>query len=383
MKWSWRIGRIAGIGVYVHATFPLLLAWVGIAHYFLRHRWTDAWNAVVFILLLFVIVVLHELGHALTARRFGITTRDITLLPIGGVARLERIPEQPRQELLVALAGPAVNVCLAGLFFALIGAGRQLGEMTNSVILEGDLLVNLMWVNVALAVFNLLPAFPMDGGRVLRALLAVRLSYPRATRIAAVIGQGMALLFAFLGLSSFFFGPLGPFSNPFLLFIAAFVWIGAAQESGLVQLKAALGGLTAAQLMIRDFRTLSPRQPLSEAVGFLLQGWQEDFPVLEDGRLVGLLTRPALLCALAEHGQNISIGQAMHRQFSTVHTAEAADAVLLRLRAEDRLTILVTEGDGLRGMLTRANIGEYLRVREALEACGQSAKGARAPATQP
>ena len=185
MRWSWRVGRIADIDVYVHSTFLLLLGWVLLQHYLAHGDPAEAIGGLAFILALFGIVVLHELGHALAARRYGIRTRDITLLPIGGVARLERMPEDPRQELVVALAGPAVNVALAaGLFLALaLGRGpAPVGEVAH---VGGGVLDQLLWVNVSLAVFNLLPAFPMDGGRVLRAVLALRLDYVRATQIAA------------------------------------------------------------------------------------------------------------------------------------------------------------------------------------------------------
>ncbi len=231
MKWSWRIGRIAGIDVYVHATFLLLLAWVAISHYLENQRLADAAYGLFFIITLFGIVVLHELGHALTARRFGIRTRDITLLPIGGLARLERMPEAPRQELLVALAGPAVNVALAGMLLAILAFTSELVALNDVKLVGGSFLANLVFVNVALAVFNMLPAFPMDGGRVLRACLAMRMDYVRATQVAANIGQALALMLGFLGLFS---------NNPFLVFIALFVWMGAAQEASMVQMKAAL-----------------------------------------------------------------------------------------------------------------------------------------------
>src|SRR5205823_1693007 len=176
---------VAGIGIYVHLTFPLLLVWVALKQYFERRDWKDAEFGVAFVLVLFAIVVMHELGHALTAKRFGIQTRDITLLPIGGVARLDRMPDEPIQEFLVAIAGPAVNVALAILLYAGLALTNSLSTFRAIGLGRGNFVSNLMAVNISLAVFNLLPAFPMDGGRVLRALLATRMNYVRATQIAA------------------------------------------------------------------------------------------------------------------------------------------------------------------------------------------------------
>jgi len=202
MKWRWRLGEWFGIVVYMHATFLLLIGWVALSHFLAGEGLAEALNGILFILLLFACVVMHEYGHALTARRYGIQTRDITLLPIGGVARLERMPREPGQELWVALAGPAVNVAIAAALFVLIELFEGAAALTMSKVqlVGGDLLPKLMWVNISLAVFNLLPAFPMDGGRVLRALLARRMDYARATRAAASVGQMMAFLFGLWGL---------------------------------------------------------------------------------------------------------------------------------------------------------------------------------------
>ncbi|TAK87498.1 MAG: site-2 protease family protein [Betaproteobacteria bacterium] len=295
MKWSWKIAQVAGIGIYVHATFVILLAWVGFSHYLPRHSWQDVADGVLFIIALFTIVVLHELGHALTAKRFGVRTRDITLLPIGGVARLERIPDEPRQELAVALAGPAVNVLLAAILFAMLAAGERVTALTDVTLVGGDFLSKLMWVNVSLALFNLLPAFPMDGGRVLRALLAIRMNYLRATQIAAGIGQGIALLFGLLGL----------FVNPFLVFIALFVWMGAAQEAGMAQMRSAFGGIPVGQVMTTEFRTLSPGEMAELALARLQSSTCRSLPVLRNGPLVGIVT-------LENAGEFMMIQAAMH-----------------------------------------------------------------------
>ncbi len=224
MKWSWKIGIFAGIAVYMHATFILLLGWIALSHWMQYKSLLPTLTGVAFIVALFLCVVLHEYGHALTARRFGIATRDITLLPIGGVARLERMPDKPNQELWVALAGPAVNVVLAALLGAYLFLTGHFEPVNQIGLTHGVFLERLLFANLFLVGFNLIPAFPMDGGRVLRALLAKRMEYLRATQIAAGVGQGLAFLFGFVGL----------FTNPFLVFIALFVWIGAAQEAAMV-----------------------------------------------------------------------------------------------------------------------------------------------------
>src|SRR5690349_18311772 len=274
MKWSFRIGRVSGIDIYVHFTFLLLLGWVVLANLSREGGLDVAIREGLFVLTLFGIIVLHELGHALAARQYGIRTHDITLLPIGGVARLERMPDDPRQELVVALAGPAVNALLAaGIYLGLV-MGHGLLHPSAVLQVGGSLLDQLFWVNVTLAVFNLLPAFPMDGGRVLRALLAMRMDYVRATQIAASIGQAMAIVFGLLGL----------LTNPFLLFIALFVWIGAAQEASMVQMRTALSGIPVSRAMLTDFHSVAPDDPAKRVLELILAGSQEDFPVVDGGQ---------------------------------------------------------------------------------------------------
>ena len=289
MKWSFKLGRILGIDVYIHFTFMLLLGFVGLAHWLPERSLEAALTGMLFFAGLFVCVLLHEYGHALAARKYGIATRDITLLPIGGLARLERMPEKPLQELVVALAGPLVNVVIAGSLFVglmLTGNWQPLSSLTTT---SGNLVERLLVVNVFLVLFNLLPAFPMDGGRVLRSLLAMRLEYARATRIAARIGQGMAALFGFAGL----------FGNPMLLLIALFVWIGAGQEAAAVEMKSSFSGVRVREAMLTDFQTLSPTETVAEAARLLLAGSQQDFPVVENGRVVGVLTHVRLFGSLA------------------------------------------------------------------------------------
>jgi Zn-dependent protease/predicted transcriptional regulator len=311
-----------------------------------------------FILTLFVIVVMHEYGHALTARRFGIRTRDITLLPIGGVARLERMPDDPKQELLVALAGPAVNVVLGLLLFSGLYLTGTLSSAQDFSEGRANFGSYLMAINFILAVFNMLPAFPMDGGRVLRALLAIRMNYARATRVAANIGQAMAVVFGIAGL----FAP-----NIFLVLIAVFVWMGAAQEADMVQMKYALGRVPVSQVMVTHFRTLAPDDRLSRAVESLLAGAQQDFPVMDDGRLVGLLTRGGLVNGLAQHGRDTLVRSAMESEFATADPGELAEKAFIRLQHGNWRSMPVMRNGELLGMLTGENVGEFLMIQAALQ----------------
>ncbi|MBK6489853.1 MAG: site-2 protease family protein [Gemmatimonadetes bacterium] len=358
MKWASRIGTFAGISVYVHATFLLLIIWIGVSYWRAEQSIPAVVSGIVFILALFGCVVLHEFGHALTARRYGIRTRDITLFPIGGVARLERMPDDPRQELLVAVAGPAVNVVIAALLFVVLAMSGTFAGFDQLSVARGSFLERLMLVNIWLVVFNLIPAFPMDGGRMLRAALAMRMDYARATRSAANLGQGIALLFGLVGLMG----------NPFLVFIALFVWIGAAQESAATQMKFALSGTPLTRAMMTVFRTLSVHDTLGAAVSALLAGSQQDFPVLDDGRVVGVLTRTDLLAALAREGDGTPVTSVMQRAFIAADPSEMLDTVFERLQACTCRTVPVVRGGQLVGLVTMENVGEFVSVQAALGA---------------
>ena len=363
MKWSWKLGKIAGIDLSMHATFLLIIGWVALNHWLEGQTLAATVAGVLFVLALFGCVVLHELGHALAARHYGIRTRDITLLPIGGLARLERMPEDPRQELWVALAGPAVNVVIAAALFLWLSATNSLVPLERLNLGSGSFLERLMVVNLFLVVFNLLPAFPMDGGRVVRALLATRIEYTRATHIAASLGQGMALLFGFIGL----------FYNPFLVFIAVFVWIGAAQEASMVQMKSSLGGIPVSSAMVTDFRTLDEHAPLSDAVRAILTGTQQDFPVTGEGSVRGVLTRSDLLVALASRGQEVPVGEVMRRQIAVVDAGDMLETALGRLHECNCHTLPVTYRGELVGLLTTENVGEFVALQAALRKRGGAA----------
>jgi Zn-dependent protease len=355
MGWSWKLARIAGIDVYMHATFLMLIGWIGLIHWFDGQTVAAVVAGVGFILALFVCVVLHEFGHALTARRYGIKTRDITLLPISSVARLERMPDDPRQELWVALAGPAVNVAIALILFGWLGTIGDWEAVEQLSITRGSFLERVMIANVFLVGFNLLPAFPMDGGRVLRAVLAMRMEYTRATARAAAIGQAMAILFGFIGL-------LG---NPVLIFIAFFVWIGAAQEASMVQMKSALAGIPVRRAMLTHFRSLAPSDTLGNAADLVLTGSQQDFPVVQDGRVLGVLTRTDLLAALPSRGRDAAAIDVMRSECPMATPAEMLETALARLRGHDCHTMPVTERGLLVGLVTMDNVGEFLMIQAA------------------
>jgi Zn-dependent protease len=370
MAWSWRLGRVAGIPIFVHWTFLILIAWVVLAHWLQGNNVATTLEGVVFVLALFGCVVLHELGHALAARRYGVPTADITLLPIGGVARLQRIPEQPSQELVVALAGPAVNVAIVAVLWVL-GVRLPGGMSDPQHWVEARFWPKLLEVNVILVLFNLLPAFPMDGGRVLRALLALRLEYARATRIAASVGQMMAIGFGLLGLVFF---------HPILMLIALFVWIGAEGEAVQVEERVVLKGVPVRDAMLTEYRTIAPYDTLGVAADLLLAGTQHDFPVLApDGQVVGLLTRSDLMTGLSQGGREARVADFVKTEVGNVEAGAPLGPALTRLRAGEGPCLQVVEQGRPVGLLTLENIGEYLMVRTALGGLADG-RGSKEPA---
>jgi Zn-dependent protease/CBS domain-containing protein len=370
MRWAWKIGKLAGIDVYMHATFLLLVGFIVLVNWMESHSMAQATFGVFFVLVIFGCVVLHELGHALTARHFGIRTRDIVLLPIGGVARLERMPEDPNQELLVALAGPAVNVVIAASLFMALGMVGRFPTLRQAETISWtghDFLPSLMAVNVWLVLFNLIPAFPMDGGRVLRALLAKRMDYTDATQAAAHVGQAFALLFGFLGL----------FFDPFLLFIALFVWIGASGEAGMVQMRTSLGGIPVQRVMLKDFRALQPDETLAQAVEYVLSGWQPDFPVVFGDHVLGVLTREDLVGAIAHGGTGLHVRDAMRRDFQAVDSHDMLEHAIQVLQQSGCRSLPVEHNGSLVGMLTLENVGEFIMIRSAMRHAGQAVQATK------
>ncbi len=357
MSWSVNIGSIAGTAIRIHFTFLLFLVWIFVASWGSGGA-AAAWDGLAFMLLLFTCVLAHEFGHIFTARAFGVPTPDVTLLPIGGVARLARIPEKPSEELLVAIAGPLVNVAIALGLIALGGARldpQQLVTMTNA---HASLIDRLAAVNLFLAAFNMIPAFPMDGGRVLRALLATRLGHVRATEIAAAIGQLVAFGLGFLGL----------FGNPLLIFIAVFVYLAASSEAHLVAIRAMTRDVPVSAAMMTTFATLAPDEHIDAAIETLLRTSQSEFPVIDaEHRLVGLLDRDGMIRALKTLGPDARVDAAMTTDVPTVSSRSCLEDAFRILQEKSAPAVGIVDVAGrLVGLITSETVGEMLMVREAL-----------------
>ncbi|WP_196259701.1 site-2 protease family protein [Pelagibacterium limicola] len=355
MSWSFPIGSLFGTEVRIHVTFFLLLAWIGISAG-LAGGVPAAIDGIVLILAVFACVVAHEFGHVLMAQRFGIRTPDITLLPIGGLARLERMPENPGQEIAVALAGPVVNLVIVIALVIVLGARLDPAALPNVVDFETDLLMRLASINLFLALFNLLPAFPMDGGRVLRAVLALRFNRARATRYAAVAGQVFAFLFGLLGLVA---------GNPLLVFVAVFVYLAATAESSEVTMIEAARALAARDATITRFETLSPQSTLDDAADAVVRTTQEEFPVLDaNGHLAGFVTRSALFKALGSMERSAPVSAIMHVDVPVVRTGSSLHLAIEAMRKASAPAVGVIAADGsFRGYITPENIGELMVIR--------------------
>jgi stage IV sporulation protein FB len=357
MRWSYTIGRFGGTEVKVHVTFILLLAWIGYSAY-LDAGAAAALADTAFFVSFFCCIVLHEFGHIAMARRFGVRTPDVILLPIGGVARLERIPEEPRQELLIALAGPAVTVGIILLLFLSTVVAGQPVTLHDPLAEHVPFTVRLLVVNVWVLIFNLIPAFPLDGGRVLRALLAGRLGLVRATRIAGTVGQLFAVGLGIYGVMQ---------QAPLVMLVAFFIFLGAGSETAAVATRVAGRGLQVSQMMVTDFRTIPVHATLAQAVDLLLSGEQREFPVVDNlGRTEGILTRDNLIRGLSRRGPDSTVAEAMTPATPTVPPTLSFQEALDRLRSSGLPALPVVDAAGsLVGLLTMDNITDLLLVRRA------------------
>ncbi|MDZ7692374.1 MAG: site-2 protease family protein [Balneolaceae bacterium] len=354
MKWSLYLGKPAGIKVFIHWTFILLVIWLSWMHLQQGHGLFEIIMGLVFLALLFACVTLHEFGHALAARRYGIDTRDINLLPIGGVARLERMPEDPKQELVVAAAGPAVNVAIAGVLFLLILITGQ-GQMDISHHVTGsNFLSDLLVINIILVVFNLIPAFPMDGGRVLRALLAFKMKRAKATRIAGSVGQLLAIGFILFGL----------FYNPFLLFIGIFVFLGAGAESRQVSMAESMKLTTAKDVMTGNYQSISLSASVAQAASMMLGNRSTELVVTNGDRFEGIVSYRSVIQALQEGKSERPIVDLVQDNVTTFEPELSLADIIDVLQMEDQTIYPVIEHNKIWGIVTKSDLNKILLQRQ-------------------
>lgn len=358
MKWSLYLGKIAGIKIFVHWTFLILVLWIIQLHLRAGDTAREVVEGVAFLFALFACIVLHELGHALTARRYHINTGSINLLPIGGVALLEGMPEKPGQELAVAIAGPLVNVAIAGVLFAVISSTGGFPAQWEEAMLGKDaFLLNLYVVNLFLALFNLIPAFPMDGGRIFRALLSFRFPRAKATRMAGNLGQVLAILFVVLGF----------FVNPMLIFIGLFIFLGAGAEMSVEEIKASLSGIKVGDVVMHRYTTLRPGEPLSQAVALLLNSQEKAFLVQEEGEVRGTLSWKEIVGGLAASRGGEPLEGVMNREVVPIAADMPLAEALEKMKGAPETLFPVYRGRELAGVINLENVTEYLAVRRAME----------------
>lgn len=363
MSSSLQLGRFAGIRVQIHWTFWLLFLFIGFLVFSKDGTFADLlWHSL-FVIGLFLCVVLHEFGHALTAKKFGISTRSITLLPIGGLASLKKIPDNPKEEFLVAIAGPAVNVVIA-IILALIvpvenytGMDAETLQQELSMISSGNFFFYLLTANIALVLFNLIPAFPMDGGRIFRALLSMKMGRIRATQIAASLGKVLALAFFLYGL---FYGIL-------LSVIAVFIWFGAHSENIMIQQIELMRGYKVRDAMITEYTKLHPDDTLKTVVDKILASTEKDFVVIENGEIAGILYMDDLSKALKESGEKTNVRQVMDTSVVTLNADNELSSAYQKLNRQNRNFFPVMENNEIVGVMDMNNINEFLTFRSAFD----------------
>jgi Zn-dependent protease/predicted transcriptional regulator len=354
MKWSITIAKIFGIPVRLHLTFLGFLLFIAIMNA-VRGGIHSATYGVLFIIAIFISVTIHEIGHSLVAQSYGIKVKDITLLPIGGVSRIERIPDDPKQELRIAVTGPLVSFGIALLLFIIIILIAGPKGISGFSFVGGRFLPNLMWVNVLIGIFNILPGFPMDGGRVFRAILAQRMGYVKATKIAASVGQGFAILLGIVGL----------FFNIWLVFIAFFIYIGAGEEERMVQVRSLLRDIPVAKVMATNFQKLSPDDTLRKALEHIYHGFQEDFPVVSENKIVGILTKNEILSSLHKLGLDTKVTEVMKKDFIAVKPNQMLTEVYEQIKRCGCSSLPVVKGNELLGIITMEAIGQFFMFESA------------------
>ncbi len=341
MRWSLPVGKLFGIPIRVHLTFLLLLAFIWYVESSVQGAYAGFYS-LIFWVLIFFCVFLHELGHSLVAQSYGLKIASIILLPIGGVSQITEIPRDPIKEVAITVAGPAVNFLIAGVLL-LFGKGLFPSLRFSEISLQsGSIIVDLFWANVMLGLFNIVPAYPMDGGRILRGLIAMKRGYLEATKLAADVGKVFAIGFIIIGF----------FYNWWLILIGIFVFSSASSEAEATVLSSTLEKIEVRDLMITDFKTISPDEPLTAVVDKSLHTFQHDFPVVEDGKFVGILTRTSVIESLRHRLHETLVKDIAKKDFpSIVPEAKAAEA--LTAMRSSHVTVAPVERDGtLYGIIT-------------------------------
>jgi len=343
MRGSIKLFEIFGISINIHITFLLL----PVLFFF-----TSGLNGVLLVLIIFTCVTFHELTHSLVAKKFGIEVRNITLLPIGGVASMSKMPDSPKQEFLISVSGPLSNVLLAVILFSMLYYAPWMPREALRHPMAGESLVYILaylpWANLMLAAFNMLPAFPMDGGRVLRAILALKMSYIKATRIAVGIGHIFAVIFAFYGLV--------PPMNPVLILIALFIYIAASSEETQVNLSETLKTFRVKDVLNSRFVTLEKSAPISKVLELIFHSHQEDFPVMEIDRMIGFITRNDIITATHQFGPGKSVGDIMRADLPVITPEDKLLKVQGIMEEKGIRALPVISGGRLCGIVTMEDI---------------------------
>ncbi len=355
MKGALLVSRIKGIEVSIHWTFLLLIAWIVLQNVRSGLAAGPIFWTLAFVTAIFICVILHELGHALMARRFGISTKDITLYPIGGVARLESIPRKPKEELLVSLAGPVVNLVIAVSLLPFIDVDSMRNNESVAQIGPSNFLLAFSMVNIWLALFNLVPAFPMDGGRVFRALLSFWTDRARATRIAALLGQLIAIGFIFLGF----------YLNPFLIFIGLFIILGAQSEANFAQAESLMQGHTVLDLTMHDMPLIAPTTTVEQMVHEVLNSQKKNFVVWDGDRVLGIVTQLDVIKALRERGEAAEVREFMRTDILFLSPSMPVNEAIVAMQSDNRSVALVREGEQVIGMVDNDNLVEFILIQRA------------------
>ena len=361
MKANLNLGSISGIKIIIHWTFFLLIIWIVIQEINQGGSTEAVLFNVALILSVFVCVVLHELGHALTAKHYGVQTKKITLLPIGGMASLDKIPEVPKQEFLITIAGPLVNVVIALLLYFLIPVSYFTDQNITELLYSlkkfslQSFLFYLFIVNVGLVLFNLIPAFPMDGGRILRSLLAMKFNRVKATQIAAGIGQFIAVFFLLIGL----------LYNPFLVFIALFIFIGAYGENQMVHHLAILKGHKVKDAMLTQITKFNPEDSIQDVIKILIAGTENDFVVVENEEVKGIVYHDEII--KNSQDKSLLIKDIMNSSFKLIDINTDLKKVYELTHSEKNNFFAVVDNNKLVGAIDLNNLNEYILLQAKLE----------------